>query len=117
MPRSPHGAGVPALVISLPAGTRILIAAGSRTYAEVSGPQRPGTDLQLPSRLFSGLAPAISRRIAGAPRPKRFTRLRRHPAPLLVAFCHLRIRELVDTLCDLLIGMVHKATRSRTGPR
>ena len=38
--------------------------------------------------------------------------LKRHPEPLrltlLAAFCHLRARELIDTLSDLLIDMVHR---------
>jgi hypothetical protein len=38
--------------------------------------------------------------------------LRRHPEPLrltlLSAFCHLRTRELIDTLSDLLVDMVHR---------
>ena len=69
-------------------------------------------ELALPSGLFDGLAHRIvegyRRRVA----VEEIFELRRHPEPLrltlLSAFCHLRTRELIDTLSDLLVDMVHR---------
>jgi hypothetical protein len=75
--------------------------------------------LALPVHLFNRLAPEIvhgyHRRVA----VEEIHELRRHPSPirftLLAAFCHLRTGELIDTLSDLLIDMVHKvAHRAET---
>ncbi len=86
--------------------------ASIETVEEELGKLNRLRSLQLPARLFSGLAPAIVEAYRRRAAVEDVHELRRHPAPLrltlLAAFCHLRIRELVDTLCDLLIGMVHK---------
>lgn len=66
----------------------------------------------VPVGLFDRLSPRIvegyRRRVA----VEEVFELRRHPAnfrmTLLAAFCHLRMRELIDTLSDLLIDMVHR---------
>jgi TnpA family transposase len=75
--------------------------------------------LALPVWLFGRLAPEI---VQGYRRPaavEEIHELRRHPLPirltLLAAFCHLRTGELIDTLSDLLIDMVHRvAHRAET---
>jgi hypothetical protein len=69
-------------------------------------------DIALPPDLFDRLSPRIAevyrRRVA----VEEIFELRRHPSTfrmtLLAAFCHLRTRELIDTLSDLLIDMVHR---------
>lgn len=68
--------------------------------------------IALPPGLFDRLSPRIvevyRRRVA----IEEIFELRRHPATfrmtLLSAFCHLRTGELIDTLSDLLIDMVHR---------
>jgi len=68
--------------------------------------------LALPSDLFAGVPArmllAYRRRVAA----EELHELRRHPAPirltLLAAFCHVRGREIADSLTDLLITTVHR---------
>jgi hypothetical protein len=69
-------------------------------------------DIELPPGLFDQLSlplvQAYRRRVA----IEEVHELRRHPEAvrmtLLAAFCHLRTGELIDTLSDLLIDMVHR---------
>ena len=72
-------------------------------------------ELGLPSGLFDGLAPGIVESYRKRVAVEEIYELRRHPEPLrltlLAAFCHLRTRELIDTLCDLLVDMVHRVAR------
>ena len=69
-------------------------------------------DLHLPPGLFDGLAPRIVESYRRRVAVEEVFELKRHPEPLrltlLPAFCHLRTRELIDTLSDLLIDMVHR---------
>ena len=69
-------------------------------------------DLHLPLGLFDGLAPRIVESYRRRVAVEEVFELKRHPEPLritlLAAFCHLRTRELIDTLSDLLIDMVHR---------
>jgi len=68
--------------------------------------------LTLPGSLFDGVPSrvllAYRRRVAA----EELHELRRHPAPirltLLAAFCHVREREIADSLTDLLITTVHR---------
>ena len=68
--------------------------------------------LGLPADLFDGVPArvllAYHRRVAA----EELHELRRHPAPirltLLAAFCHVRGREVADSLTDLLIATVHR---------
>jgi len=68
--------------------------------------------LALPDGLFDGVPPrvmlAYRRRVAA----EELHELRRHPDPirltLLAAFCHVREREIADSLTDLLITTVHR---------
>jgi TnpA family transposase len=68
--------------------------------------------LELPPDIFDRISLRIvngyRRRVA----VEEVHELRRHPTPvrmtLLAAFCHLRTGELIDTLGDLLIDMVHR---------
>jgi hypothetical protein len=70
--------------------------------------------LTLPPHLFDRLAPEIVQSYRRRAAVEEIHELRRHPTPmrftLLAAFCHLRMRELIDTLCDLLIDMIHKVS-------
>ena len=68
--------------------------------------------LGLPADLFDGVPARVLlayRRRVGA---EELHELRRHPAPirlaLLAAFCHVRGREITDSLTDLLIATVHR---------
>jgi len=69
-------------------------------------------ELRLPPGLFDGLAPRIVESYRRRVAVEEIFELKRHPEPLrltlLPAFCHLRTRELIDTLSDLLIDMVHR---------
>jgi hypothetical protein len=76
-------------------------------------------ELGLPSGLFDGLVPRIVESYRRRVAVEEIFELRRHPEPLrltlLTAFCHLRTRELIDTLSDLLVDMVHRvAHRAET---
>jgi TnpA family transposase len=68
--------------------------------------------IALPPDLFDRLSPRILEGYRKRIAVEEIFELRRHPAAfrmtLLSAFCHLRTRELTDTLCDLLIDMVHR---------
>ena len=70
--------------------------------------------LALPSHLFDRLAPEIVQGYRRRAAVEEIHELRRHLTPLrftlLAAFCHLRTGELIDTLCDLLIDMIHKVS-------
>ncbi len=69
-------------------------------------------ELELPPRLFERLSLRIVKAYRRRAVVEEVHELRRHPAPvrmtLLSAFCHLRTGELIDTLGDLLIDMVHR---------
>jgi TnpA family transposase len=76
-------------------------------------------ELELPIGLFDGLSPHIVESYRKRVAVEEIYELRRHPEPLrltlLAAFCHLRSRELIDTLSDLLVDMVHRvAHRAET---
>ena len=66
-------------------------------------------ELGLPSGLFDALAPRIVESYRRRVAVEEIFELRRHPEQirltLLSAFCHLRMRELIDTLSDLLVDM------------
>jgi TnpA family transposase len=70
--------------------------------------------LALPPHMFDRLAPEIIQGYRRRAAVEEIHELRRHPPPvrftLLAAFCHLRTGELIDTLCDLLIDMIHKVS-------
>ena len=69
-------------------------------------------ELGLPSGLFDILAPRIVESYRRRVAVEEIFEMRRHPEALrrtlLSAFCHLRTREMIDTLSDLLIDMVHR---------
>ncbi len=76
--------------------------------------------LALPGGLFAGVPSrvmlAYRRRVAA----EELHELRRHPDPirltLLAAFCHVREREIADSLTDLLITTVHRiGTKAEKG--
>jgi hypothetical protein len=64
--------------------------------------------------MFDRIAPEIIQGYRRRAAVEEIHELRRHPSPvrftLLAAFCHLRTGELIDTLCDLLIDMIHKVS-------
>jgi TnpA family transposase len=68
--------------------------------------------LELPTGLFERLSLRILKSYRRRVVVEEAHELRRHPVPirmtLLSAFCHLRTGELIDTLGDLLIDMVHR---------
>ncbi len=70
--------------------------------------------LALPLHLFDRLAPEIVQGYRRRAAVEEIHELRRHPPALrftlLAAFCHMRMGELIDTLCDLLIDMIHKVS-------
>jgi hypothetical protein len=75
--------------------------------------------LALPGQLFDRLGPEIVQSYRRRVAVEEIHELRRHPSAirftLLAAFCHLRTGELIDTLSDLLIDMVHRvAHRAKT---
>jgi TnpA family transposase len=68
--------------------------------------------LGLPATLFDSIAPKVIqyyRRRASAETPRD---LRRHPQPtrytLVAAFCWQRSQEIIDSLVELLVGIVHR---------
>jgi hypothetical protein len=69
-------------------------------------------DIGLPADLFGRLSPRIVQAYRRRVAIEEVHELRRHPETvrmtLLAAFCHLRTGELIDTLSDLLIDMVHR---------
>ncbi len=66
----------------------------------------------LPPDLFATLAPKVVQAYRDRAAVEAPYELRRHPEPLrltlLAAFCHLRGRELTDTLVDLLLDLIHR---------
>ena len=68
--------------------------------------------MELPTGLFERLPLRILKAYRRRVVVEEAHELRRHPAAirrtLLSVFCHLRTRELIDTLGDLLIDMVHR---------
>ena len=68
--------------------------------------------LELPPNLFDLISLRIVKGYRRRVAVEEVHELRRHPATirmtLLSAFCHLRTGELIDTLGDLLIDMVHR---------
>jgi hypothetical protein len=68
--------------------------------------------LELPPNLFDQISLRIVQGYRRRVAVEEVHELRRHPATirmtLLSAFCHLRTGELIDTLGDLLIDMVHR---------
>ncbi len=68
--------------------------------------------LGLPADLFAGVSPKLVRRYHSRVATESTGELRRHPLPvratLVSAFCLVRLREITDTLADLLIQLVHK---------
>ncbi len=93
--------------------------AGIQTLEEELGKLTRLRDLALPTGLFDGLGSLIVQGYRRRVAVEEVHELRRHPQSLrlglLAAFCHLRSRELTDTLCDLLLDMVHKvAHRAET---
>ena len=66
----------------------------------------------LPPDLFATLAPKVVQAYRDRAAVEAPYELRRHPEPLrlslLAAFCHLRSRELTDTLVDLLLDLIHR---------
>lgn len=76
-------------------------------------------DIALPPGLFDTLSLRIVQSYRRRVAVEEVFELRRHPETLrmtlLAAFCHLRTRELIDTLSDLLIDMVYRvAHRAET---
>ena len=69
-------------------------------------------DAELPPGLFDRLSPPIVQAYRRRVAVEEVHELRRHPEAvrmtLLAAFCHRRTGELIDTLSDLLIDMVHR---------
>ena len=100
--------GPPAL-ITLRAGTG---QARLQSVSEEADKLRRIRALALPGGLFDGVPSrvmlAYRRRVAA----EELHELRRHPDPirltLLAAFCHVREREIADSLTDLLITTVHR---------
>ena len=68
--------------------------------------------LELPQHLFDKLSLRVVQGYRRRVAVEELHELKRHPETvrmtLLAAFCHLRTGELIDTLCDLLIDMVHR---------
>jgi hypothetical protein len=68
--------------------------------------------LALPPDLFATLAPKVVQAYRDRAAVEAPYELRRHPEPLrltlVAAFCHLRSRELTDTLVDLLLDLIHR---------
>ncbi len=68
--------------------------------------------LGLPADLFAGVSPKLVRQYRSRVATESTSELRRHPLPvratLVSAFCLVRLREITDTLVDLLIQLVHK---------
>jgi len=70
--------------------------------------------LQLPTDLFTGVAPSVIQRYRSRAATESPSELRAHPdtirSTLLAAFCLLRSAELTDSLVDHLIHTVHTIT-------
>jgi TnpA family transposase len=68
--------------------------------------------LALPPDLFTTIAPKVVQAYRHRAAVEAPYELRRHPEPLrltlVAAFCHLRSRELTDTLVDLLLDLIHR---------
>jgi TnpA family transposase len=68
--------------------------------------------IALPPDLFATLAPKVMQAYRDRAAAEAPYELRRHPETLrltlLAAFCHLRRRELTDTLVDLLLDLIHR---------
>ena len=66
----------------------------------------------LPPDLFATIAPKVVQAYRNRAAVEAPYELRRHHDPLrmtlLAAFCHLRSRELTDTLVDLLLELIHR---------
>ena len=128
-----HLAALDALIAADDDGPEAGIAAEERpTAAQVSfvdlkaDPGRPSLDsmfrevaklqrlraLDLPSDLFAAVSPKLVRQYRSRVATESTGELRRHPLPvratLVSAFCLVRLREITDTLADLLIQLVHK---------
>jgi TnpA family transposase len=99
----------PPPLLALRAGTG---QASLQSVSEEAGKLRRIRALAMPSDLFDGVPArvllAYRRRVAA----EELHELRRHPDPirltLLAAFCHVRGREIADSLTDLLIATVHR---------
>ena len=102
-------AGRGPMLLTLRAGTG---PARLQSVDEEAAKLRTISALGLPADLFDGVPArvllAYRRRVAA----EELHELRRHPAPirltLLAAFCHVRGREITDSLTDLLIATVHR---------
>jgi len=75
-------------------------------------------ELSLPTDLFKGLHERLVDRYRQRVETESLTEIRRHPDPirylLLSAFCYQRSREIVDSIIELFILLVHKLeSRSR----
>lgn len=96
-------------LLALRAGTG---QASLRSVDEEADKLRRIRAIRLPTDLFDGVPSrvllAYRRRVAA----EELHELRRHPDPvrltLLAAFCHVRGREIADSLTDLLINTVHR---------
>ena len=68
--------------------------------------------LGLPADLFAAVSPKLVRQYRSRVATESTSELRRHPLPvratLVSAFCLVRLREITDSLIDLLIQLVHK---------
>ena len=68
--------------------------------------------IALPPDLFATIAPKVVQAYRNRAAVEAPYELRRHHDPLrmtlLAAFCHLRSRELTDTLVDLLLELIHR---------
>jgi hypothetical protein len=88
--------------------------ASIETLEEELGKLQRLRTLGLPLHMFDRLAPEIIQCYRRRAAVEEIHELRRHPPPvrftLLAAFCHLRTGELIDTLCDLLIDIIHKVS-------
>jgi len=67
--------------------------------------------LGLPNNLFASVPPKILQAFRQRAAVEALYELRRHPEPLcitlLAAYCHVRGRDLTDTVADLLVDIVH----------
>jgi len=67
--------------------------------------------LGLPNHLFASVPPKILQAFRQRAAVEALYELRRHPEPLcitlLAAYCHVRGRDLTDTVADLLVDIVH----------
>jgi TnpA family transposase len=69
-------------------------------------------DLELPADLFADCSPKVLEKYRQRIAVEGLHEVRRHPDPLrytlLAAFCWQRQREIIDTLVDLLIDIIHR---------